>query len=115
MQDAPRATNLNVPPRRDFTRRRFLRNVGIAMAIPTLESLLPRGLIAATPAGGPSLAATTATGAPLRTAFLYFPNGAIPGAWWPTGAGADYQLNRTMQPLAAVKDKIQILGGLGDV
>ena len=57
---------------------------------------------------------TTATGAPLRTAFLYFPNGAIPG-WWPKGAGKDFALNRTMEPLANVKDNIQILAGLADV
>src|SRR3954466_7311142 len=81
-------------PRRDFSRRRFLRNVGIAMALPTLESLFPRGLMAAAPAAAGPLAATTATGVPLRTAFLYFPNGAIPGAWWPTGEGAEFQLNR---------------------
>jgi hypothetical protein len=54
----------------------------------------------------------TAIGAPLRTAFLYFPNGAIPSAWWPTGTGADFVLNRTMEPLTNVKQHIQVLGGL---
>ena len=61
------------------------------------------------------MVATTATGAPLRTAFLYFPNGAIPAAWWPKGSGKEFTLSRTMEPLANVKDKIQILGGLGDI
>jgi len=74
---------------------------------------------AAAPAAGGALGAvtpaTTATGAPLRSAFLYFPNGAIPAAWWPTGAGKDFALARTMEPLAKVKDKIQILQGLNDV
>ena len=36
-------------------------------------------------------------------------------AWWPKGSGKDFTLNRTMEPLANVKDKIQILGGLNDV
>src|SRR6185436_1891390 len=45
-------------------------------------------------------------------AFLYFPNGAIPAAWWPTGSDRDFTLNRTMQPLEKVKDRIQVLGGL---
>jgi hypothetical protein len=81
-----------------------------------MESLLPFGLKVASAATGPSrIAATTATGAPLRTAFLYFPNGAIPGAWWPKDSGKDFTLNRTMEPLANVKDKIQILAGLNDV
>jgi hypothetical protein len=61
------------------------------------------------------MAATTATGAPLRSAFLYFPNGAIPSAWWPSGTGADFALNRTMEPLAKVKEHIQVLGGLADI
>ena len=103
-------------PRRDFSRRSFLRGLGIAMALPALESVLPRvGRAAAAPEAA-GLAATTSTGAPLRTAFLYFPNGAIPGAWWPAaGGGKDFALNRTMAPLQPVKDKIQILGGLNDV
>jgi hypothetical protein len=99
---------------RDYSRRRFLRNVGIAMALPSLESLLPRVSRAAA-AEAVRTVATTATGAPLRTAFLYFPNGAIPAAWWPKGEGKDFELNRTMKPLANVKDKIQILSGLDDV
>ena len=95
-------------------RRRFLRNLGICLALPAMESFSSRLLGAATSAA-PALAATTATGAPLRTAFLYFPNGAIPNAWWPTGLGASFVLNRTMEPLAGVKQQIQILGGLTDL
>ncbi len=100
---------------RDCSRRRFLRNVGIAMALPSLESLLPRFTHVAAAAETAPTVATTATGAPLRTAFLYFPNGAIPAAWWPGGTGKEFTLNRTLKPLENVKDKLQILGGLGDV
>jgi hypothetical protein len=96
-----------------LSRRRFLRNVGICMALPALESFLPRRAVAAT--AGERLAGMTATGAPLRTAFVYFPNGAIPAAWWPTGSDKNFELNRTLQPLAKVKDKIQVVGGLGDL
>jgi hypothetical protein len=99
-------------------RRRFLRNVGLCLALPAMESFLPRRLMAtAAPAGasGASLAATTATGAPLRSAFLYFPNGAIPDAWWPATEGKDFELSRTLAPLAKVKDKLQVFGGLDDL
>ncbi len=92
-------------------RRRFLRNLGLCLAVPALESF-PMRVFAA---GAQKLAATTATGAPLRSAFLYFPNGAIPASWWPTGTGADFALNRTMEPLAKVKEHIHVLGGLGDL
>ena len=93
-------------------RRRFLRNLGLCLTLPALESFPGRVWAAA---DAQKLAATTATGAPLRSAFLYFPNGAIPSAWWPTGEGADFAFNRTMEPLAKMKDHIQVLGGLGDL
>jgi BMFP domain-containing protein YqiC len=99
-------------------RRQFLRGLGVCMALPALESLLPRRLVAATlptVTGVPGLgAATTATGAPLRMAFLSFPNGAIPSKWWPTGEGRKFELNDTMKALGNVKDKLQIIGGLSD-
>jgi hypothetical protein len=101
----------------NMDRRRFLRGLGVCLALPAMESLLPRRLLAATASGaaGTTGAAVTATGAPLRMAFLTFANGCYPGKWWPTGSGKDFQLNETMLPLANVKDKIQILGGLTDV
>ncbi len=106
--------NIRKSPSNDplaVNRRLFLRNLGVCLALPALEAF-PRRTFAADAAS--KLAATTATGVPLRTAFLYFPNGAIPSAWWPTGTGADFTLNRTMEPLANVKQHIQVLGGLGD-
>ncbi len=95
-----------------LNRRRFLRNLGVCLALPAMESLVPRRLGAALT--GEPLIATTATGAPLRTAFIYFPNGAIPAAWLPTGPEKNFQLNRTMKPLAKVKDQLQVFGGLTD-
>jgi hypothetical protein len=89
-----------------LNRRRFLRSLGVCLALPALESFSSRLLAAA------KAPALTATGAPLRTAFLYFPNGAIPAAWWPKGLGTDFELNRTMAPLASMKQHIQVLGGL---
>ena len=99
--------NANSP--RGFSRRNFLRGVGVCMALPALESLQSASAVGASTAGQ---MATTATGAPLRTAFVYFPNGAIPGAWWPTGAGADFVLGKTLSPLESVRDSIQIVRGL---
>lgn len=94
------------------TRRAFLRGVGVCVALPFLESLRPVGLRAAESAA--TSLASSPTGMPLRTAFLYFPNGAIPAAWWPTGEGANFQWSRTLQPLEKRKQYVQILGGLDD-
>ncbi len=93
-----------------LNRRRFLRNLGLCVSLPALETFSARMLAAS--AGPARQIATTATGAPLRTAFLYFPNGAIPGAFWPTETGANFALNRSMAPLANVRQHLQVLGGL---
>src|SRR3989449_10954101 len=81
-----------------FTRRHFLRGLGACIALPAFESLRPLSLLAAPAAGK---LASTASGAPLRTAFLFFPNGAIPSAWWPNGGGRDFEFSRTLKPLEA--------------
>lgn len=96
-----------------LSRRRFLRGLGACMALPALESLIPaRALAAETVAGN---LARTATGAPLRMAFVYFPNGAIQPNWWPKGEGRDFELAHTMEPLAPVKHQLQVLGGMDHV
>ncbi len=91
-----------------FSRRRFLRGLGASIALPAFASLDVPRLLAAEGGG----LAATATGAPLRAAFVYFPNGAIPAAWWPSGQGTDFQLKRTLQPLEPLKGLVQVLGGL---
>ena len=88
---------------RIHSRRRFLQGLGVAIALPALESL---GSLTARGA------ATTAAGTPLRTAFLYVPNGVILDGWRPQGEGTDYTLNRTMEPLAALKPDFSVVTGL---
>ena len=92
-----------------LSRRHFLRGLGASIALPAFASLGTTRLLAADGAGG---LATTASGAPLRAAFVYFPNGAIPASWWPEGQGADFQFKRTLQPLEPLKGLVQVLGGL---
>jgi len=97
--------------RRAFlSRRRLLRGLGVCVALPAFESLgRATRLAAGTAERG---LATTASGSPLRTAFVYFPNGAIPSAWWPGATGADFPLKRTLAPLEPHRQSIQVLGGL---
>jgi hypothetical protein len=93
------------------SRRHFLRGLGACLALPAFGSLTPLKLLAAE-AAVPGKLGVTATGAPLRAAFLSFPNGAIPRAWWPEGEGADFKLSSTLQPLEPHRKLIQVLGGL---
>ena len=113
MKRLPAHHNLAAERHHSFERRRFLRGLGVCLALPAFESLLPRGLLAATTTTAAG-AATTATGAPLRMGFLTFANGCVPDKWFPTGEGKDFELNETMKPLASVKDKIQVISGLND-
>src|SRR5437867_3311546 len=96
-----------------LSRRHFLRGLGACVALPTFESLLHAGPAAEAKAS--ANLAKTATGAPLRMGFVYFPNGAIQSTWWPKDEGKDFELNRTMQPLEKVKHQLQILGGMDHV
>ena len=97
---------------RDLSRRHFLRGLGaVAIALPAFESLRPLQLLAGEAAAAGKLAVTD-SGAPLRSAFIFFPNGAIPSAWWPKEEGTDFELSRTLQPLDPLKKYVQVLGGL---
>ncbi|MBL9188811.1 MAG: DUF1552 domain-containing protein [Opitutaceae bacterium] len=104
--------NHPAPSRRpSLNRRQFLRGLGATVALPVFASSLRPVARAAAPLAGEGLG-VTATGAPLRMAFVYFPNGALQDHWWPTGEGSDFTLAKTMEPLAPLKRSIQILGGL---
>src|SRR2546425_5983160 len=96
-----------------LSRRHFLRGRGACVALPAFESLLHAGPAAEAKAA--ANLAKTATGAPLRMGFVYFPNGAIQSSWWPKGEGKEFTLNRTMAPLEKVKHQLQVLGGLDHV
>jgi hypothetical protein len=97
--------------RAGLSRRHFLRGIGTAIALPAFSSLGADRLLAGEAAAAGKLAVTP-SGAPLRAAFIFFPNGAIPSAWWPKGEGNDFLDSRTLQPLEATRDLVQILGGL---
>ena len=66
-----------------LSRRHFLRGLGVSVALPAFPSLVAKSVFAeATKAAvGP---ATTATGAPLRMAFMSIPNGVQQDHWHPS-------------------------------
>src|SRR5258705_6464040 len=104
--------NLAAERRASLSRRHFLRGLGACMALPAFESLHPLRLLAA-PAGAAGVAGKSA---PVRMAFLYVPNGTIPSAWWPAGGGGkDFELSRSLQPLAKVRHQLQVISGLDDL
>jgi hypothetical protein len=90
-----------------FSRRSWLRGIGAAIALPAMESIS-----CAAPIGVASSAATTPSGAPMRMAFMSIPNGVQQKHWFPTGSGADFQFNTSMQGLEPLKEHVQVIGGL---
>ncbi|MDP7016951.1 MAG: DUF1552 domain-containing protein [Pirellulaceae bacterium] len=81
-------------------RRTFLRGLGAAMSLPMLDAMIP----AASAADGST--------APVRMAFVFFPNGAIMPNWKPAGKNEDWSLSRTLEPLKAHKDRVTVFTGL---
>lgn len=86
-----------------ISRRTVLRGAGVSLALPWLEAMMP----AATSAGRLKAAAQ-----PVRMAFLYMPNGVNTDAWTPQGAGKNFTLSPTLEPLTPFKDSIVVAQNL---
>jgi hypothetical protein len=78
-------------------RRTVLKGFGATLALPFLESMMPQGVLAA------SVPKT-----PIRTAFIFVPNGINMQHWVPSGNELPY----TLQPLQSLKNKFNIVSGL---
>jgi Protein of unknown function (DUF1552) len=86
-----------------LSRRTVLRGLGISIALPFLDAMLPSPLISA---GAEEMSP------PLRAAFLYVPNGVHMPAWTPRSLGSAFELPPILEPLGPVKDDILVLSGL---
>jgi hypothetical protein len=87
-----------------LSRRTFLRGAGVTLGLPLLEAMLPARAAAASAPG--------ASAAPVRAAYLYFPNGAWMDEWVPKQTGTDFELPFSLTPLEPVRDSVVVLSGL---
>src|SRR6185295_5629934 len=78
------------------------RGVGVTMALPFLESMVP----AATPLRQTAAKAKTRLGA------IYVPHGATMDKWTPAAEGADFEFSEILQPLKPYRDRISIISDL---
>ncbi len=85
-------------------RRTVLRGVGVAMALPWLESIPVWG--------GDAVSGSVPPALPKRFATLFMGNGISPNYWWAKGAGADMALSKSLEPMAAFKTKLNVVTGL---
>jgi len=82
-----------------LSRRTLLRGAGATLALPFLDSMAP------------ALKAQ-ASKAPPRLGFIYVSNGVILEQWTPTATGKTFELPPILQPLAPVREHINVLSGL---
>ncbi len=86
------------------SRRRFLRGLGVTLALPWLETpRLRAGEARLTPHIGKS---------PQRFACLFMANGVNPQDWGSDGDGADMVLKDSLRPLEPLKEHLLVLNGL---
>src|SRR5689334_18213752 len=89
--------------RNHLSRRTFLRGVGVSLALPLLDSMIP----AATAFGQ-----TAAAGARTRLGAIYIPHGAIMNKWTPSTVGSGYELTPILQPLKPYYDQVTVVSSL---
>src|SRR5580700_5885127 len=87
-----------------FSRRTFLRGVGVTIALPWMESLAVWG--------DQARAGTVASQAPVRLAVLFSGNGFHTREWWAKGSGKEMQLGKVLAPLADFREKLLFVRGL---
>jgi len=86
-----------------ISRRRMLKGMGACIALPFLDAMAVPGLNSSYVAGKES---------PIRSAFLFMPNGVHADHWTPSVTGADFELTRQLLPLQNLKNDVLVLGEL---
>jgi hypothetical protein len=88
--------------KKHLPRRTFLKGLGVTMALPLLDAMIPAG----------TALAQTAASAKLRAGFIYFPHGAVMSQWTPEKTGTDWEFTPILKPLEAYKKQMTIISGL---
>jgi hypothetical protein len=91
-----------------FSRRTFLRGVGVSMALPWMESI---------PVWGDEITSTaqSSSEAPVRMAVLFSGNGYHSKEWWAKGEGKGLELGQVLAPLNDFREKLLFVQGLYNV
>ena len=87
-----------------LNRRMALRGVGVAMALPWLESLPVWG--------GDSPPGDSPADCPRRLAALFMGNGISPPHWSASGIGAEMELGKSLLPLEPLRGRLNVVHGL---
>src|SRR2546426_9762410 len=88
--------------KKHIPRRTFIRGVGVTVALPLLEAMLP----AQTPLG------QTAAGPVRRFVGIWHPHGAAPGYWSPLQEGSNFEVSFITKPFEPFRDRVALITGL---
>jgi hypothetical protein len=89
--------------KKHLPRRTFLRGMGVTLALPFLESMVPAA----------TLLGQTAANPPRRLGFVYVPHGAIMSRWTPEAEGSAFEFTPILRPLEPFRPHVTIVSGLG--
>jgi Protein of unknown function (DUF1552) len=89
--------------KKHLPRRTFLRGMGVTMALPLLDAMIPAR----------TLLAQTAALPKTRLGFVYVPHGAIMDKWMPASEGAGFEFTPILKPLEPFRDYVNVVSGLG--
>ncbi len=88
--------------KKHLSRRTLLRGMGVSVALPLLDSMVP----AQTPL------AKTAANSRSRLSCLYVPHGATMDKWTPAADGNSFQFTEILSPLEKFRDRVTIVSNL---
>src|SRR3984893_8919341 len=89
--------------KKHLPRRTFLRGMGVTLALPLLDSMIPAQTLSRKTAAAPSP----------RLGFVYVPHGAIMDRWTPATEGAGFEFSPILKPLEPLRDYVNVISGLG--
>jgi hypothetical protein len=89
--------------KKHLPRRTFLRGMGVSLALPLLDSMIPAR----------TLLAQTAARPVSRLGFIYVPHGAIMDKWTPATVGDGFEFTPILKPLEPFRDRLNVVSGLG--
>ncbi|MGE3510684.1 MAG: DUF1552 domain-containing protein, partial [Vicinamibacterales bacterium] len=92
----------NMIVKKHLGRRTVLRGLGISLALPWLDAMLPAATALAQSPAAPTL----------RFGVFYVPNGMSMGYWLPKSEGRLERLPPTLQALDGLQDRVLLVGGL---
>jgi Protein of unknown function (DUF1552) len=93
--------------KRAMPRRTFLRGIGVTLALPVLDAMVPAFSVTARTAANPAR----------RLAFVYCPNGVSMNFsginyWKPKGLGETFELSPILAPFAPFRNQMLVVSGL---